>query len=75
MSRHRHLGFLMLAAAFAAGACAAYAQESFYGRFREQNEDLTALQLVHTFATGTYKNGALTDTWTPTQGKVVIDIS
>jgi len=35
---------LALAAALAAGACAASAQQSFYGQFRAHNADMTAVQ-------------------------------
>lgn len=44
MSRLWIVSSLVLAAAFAAGACTASAQQTFYERFRGHNADMTALQ-------------------------------
>jgi hypothetical protein len=44
MKRLWHLRSLILVVAFASGSFAAYAQETFYERFRAHNQDMTALQ-------------------------------
>jgi hypothetical protein len=44
MKRLWHLRSLILVVAFASGSFAAYAQETFYERFRAHNQDVTALQ-------------------------------
>lgn len=44
MNFFKTISFLALAAAFAAGACAASAQQSFYGQFRAHNTDMAAVQ-------------------------------
>ena len=46
MSRLQILSSLVLAAAFAASACTASAQQTFYERFRGHNAAMTALQFV-----------------------------